>query len=130
MSLPRVYILTAMLAFHVTTVVAQSQSPSSLGGDSLSMEQQIEVGDILTKEAGAALHGGNFPLSVNGKVPTHIELRPMPENINSIAPQFRNHSYIVVDEQIAIVEPESRNIVAVPQRWQRPSDGAAAPHTR
>jgi hypothetical protein len=114
-------VLSAALALYVTMASAQSNPSYKLNADNLSLEQQIQVGDMLTKQAGAPLHGGAFPVSLNSKVPAQIELRPMPESAIAIAPELQGLTYVVVDEEIAIVEPQSRTIVAVLQRWRSPN---------
>jgi Protein of unknown function (DUF1236) len=116
------------LALPITAALAQSGT--SAGPDGLSMEQQTKVGEILTKEAGPPLHGGNFSLAVDSKVPAQVELRPVPASVDVIAPQFRGRNYLVVDEQIAIVDPQSRKIMAVLQRWQSQGGGSVAPQAR
>jgi uncharacterized protein DUF1236 len=65
------------------------------------------------------LHGGSFTLAVDSVVPEQAQLRPVPSSVDAIAPHFRGNSYLVVDEQIAIVEPQTRKIIAVLQRWRR-----------
>jgi hypothetical protein len=122
--------LAICVAFALPITAALAQSGTNAGPDGLSMEQQTKVGDILTKEAGPPLHGGNFSLAVDSKVPAQVELRPVPGGVDAIAPQFRGRSYLVVDEQIAIIDPQSRTIVAVLQRWQSQSGGSAAPQSR
>jgi hypothetical protein len=121
----RLAALSVALMLQITAAAAQSMP--GMKADALSLEQQIKVGEILTKYGGAPLHGGNFSLAVDSKVPAQIELRQVPASVDAIAPQFHGRSYMVVDEQIAIVDPQGRNIVAVLQRWQSQNQGSAKP---
>jgi hypothetical protein len=86
------------------------------GMDSLSIEQQSKVGDLITKDAGMPLAGGRFEIAVGNMVPPEVQLRAIPGNAGEAAPQIQNKSYAVVEEQIAIVDPASRKITAVLQR--------------
>jgi len=52
-------------------------------------------------------------------VPPEIELRALPAKAEAVTPQVRGLNYLVVDELIGLVEPQSRKIVAVLQRWRR-----------
>ena len=83
------------------------------------MEQQIKLGEILSDDAVAPIHGGSFAISIGSVVPEPVELRPVPASVGALAPQFRNTSFIVVDEEIALVDPKTRDIIAVMQRWRR-----------
>jgi hypothetical protein len=60
-SMHRLALLLIMLALQVTAAAAQSPTANA---DGLSMEQQPKVGEILTKDGGAPLHGGNFSLAM------------------------------------------------------------------
>jgi hypothetical protein len=93
---------------------AQSTAKSDRAGmDSLSVEQQSKVGDLITKDAGMPLAAGQFQIAVGNTVPPEVQLRAMPGNAGEAAPQVKNKSYA---EQIAIVDPTSRKITAVLQR--------------
>jgi hypothetical protein len=84
--------------------------------DSLSLEQQSRVGDLITKDAGMPLAAGQFQLAVGNTVPSDVPLRPVPGAAMQAAPQVQSRSYAVVEEQIVIVDPSSRKITAVLQR--------------
>ncbi len=118
----RLIAISALLALHMTT--ASAQSPAPPGSEALSMEQQIKVGEMLTNDGGAALSAGAFALSAGTVVPAAVQLRPVPDNVAAAAPQLRDRTYVVVEEQIAIVEPQTRKVVAVVQRWRPQNEGA------
>ena len=44
-------------------------------------------------------------------LPEPVPLQPLPPSVNELAPQFRGHSYIIVEELIAIIDPNTRTIV-------------------
>lgn len=91
------------------------------GMDSLSLAQQSKIGELITKDAGMPLAAGQFQLAVGSRVPPEVQLRPLPGAAAEAAPQVQNKSYAIVEEQIVIVDPNSRTITAVLQRAQNGS---------
>jgi len=55
----------------------------------------------------------NFNVAVGVAVPRTVALRTVPSSIVTIAPQFRGYSYFATSEQIVIVEPRRKTVVAV-----------------
>lgn len=107
------------LVLQLGAASAQSASnPDRPGMDSLSLEQQSEVGDLITKDAGMPLAAGQFQLAVGNTIPPEVPLRPIPASAADAAPQVQGKNYAVIEEQIVIVDPNSRKITAVLQRAQ------------
>lgn len=63
-------------------------------------------------------------VSVGAQLPTRVDLRPLPREIASMRPQYRNFRYTVSDSEIVIVDPSSRRIVEVIERDGRSGGGA------
>jgi hypothetical protein len=117
--MPKIIVVAAALAFGVSAAMAQTMSAAdSALKDSLSMDQQRQIGEIITNDPTAPLTHINFSLSVDSVVPAEIELRRLPPAAEELAPQFKGHSYIVVEEQIALADPRTRKIVTVIPRWR------------
>ena len=55
----------------------------------------------------------NFRIATGVVVPRTVTLHTLPPTIVEIVPQFRGYSYFVTREQIVIVEPRRKTIVAV-----------------
>jgi len=73
----------------------------------------------------------NFRIATGVVVPRTVVLHTLPVDIVEIVPQFRGHSYFVTNEQIVIVEPRRKTIVAVlpaggTARAQAPADSRAS----
>lgn len=85
---------------------------------SLSAEQQVKVGEILTNEGSPAMPAPNWSFAVDGVVPENVSLKPLPTEVQNVAPQLRALDYVVVEEEIALVDPRSRKILAVLPRWR------------
>jgi Protein of unknown function (DUF1236) len=109
--------LAAGFCLLVSSAAAQapSQSPASKA-DSLSLEQKIKVSEIITKQT-PPLAGPAFPVSVDGVVPSEIQLNSLPSAAEELAPQLHGFSYVVVEELVAIVDPRTRKVEIVFPRW-------------
>ncbi|MBR0925141.1 hypothetical protein ABH973_002335 [Bradyrhizobium ottawaense] len=55
----------------------------------------------------------NFSLSVGTVVPRDIRLQPLPAEVVEIVPQYRGYNFILVKDEIVIVEPSTYKIVTV-----------------
>jgi hypothetical protein len=57
----------------------------------------------------------NIDISVNvgTALPGRVHVRPVPASIISISPEFRGYDYVVVRDEIVIVEPRTRKVVTV-----------------
>lgn len=55
----------------------------------------------------------NFSASVGTVVPRDVQLSTLPADVVEIVPQYRGYSFVLVKDEIVIVEPSSYKIVAV-----------------
>ncbi|WP_050421391.1 DUF1236 domain-containing protein [Bradyrhizobium tropiciagri] len=55
----------------------------------------------------------NFSLSVGTVVPHDVRLQPLPAEVVEILPQYRGYDFVLVKDEIVIVEPSSYKIVTV-----------------
>lgn len=59
------------------------------------------------------LNSVNFSLSVGTVVPRDVRLQPLPSEVVETVPQYRGYDFVLVKDEIVIVEPSSYKIVAV-----------------
>jgi len=104
---------------------ASGQTPADTGERNLSLEQQTKIADVITRDAGQPIRDVHFSLAIGNAVPADVPLRPVPASAAAVAPQFRAASYVAVEEQIALVDSQTRKILAVIQRGLSQSTGAA-----
>jgi hypothetical protein len=100
-------------------VLAAAQGPSTsaaANSDLLSMDQQIKIARLITKQA-PPLTSGAFSIQMDGIVPADIELHSFPVEIEQLAPGLHGFGYVVVEEQIALVDQHTRKIKLVFPRW-------------
>jgi hypothetical protein len=55
----------------------------------------------------------NISVSIGAPLPRSVHFHPVPRDIIAIYPQFRGHSFVVVEDEIVIVEPRTRRVVTV-----------------
>jgi Protein of unknown function (DUF1236) len=108
--------IVGLLAIAATG--AQSQSTVSRA-DALSLEQKTKISQLITKQT-APLASSRFSIAVDSVVPAEIEVQALPPAAEQVAPQVRGYGYVVVEEQIALVEPRSRKVEIVFPRWREP----------
>ncbi|MDN5004598.1 DUF1236 domain-containing protein [Bradyrhizobium sp. GCM10027634] len=69
----------------------------------------------------------NFSLSVGTVVPRDVRLQPLPADVVQIMPQYRGYNFVLVKDEIVIIEPSSYKIVAVLPYSGRSTASAPAP---
>jgi len=60
----------------------------------------------------------SLPSAHDRVVPAEIQLQPLPSEAKELAPQVRGFGYVVVNEEIALVDQRTRKVVLVFQRWR------------
>ncbi len=94
----------------------QTQTPqgtTSGGSVQLSQEQKTRVHEIVVKESSARVENVDFSLSVGTVVPRHIKLVTLPAELVEIVPQYRSYRFIIVRDEILIIDPNTFRIVAI-----------------
>lgn len=70
----------------------------------------------------------NFSVSVGGVVPRDLRFQPLPAEVVEVMPQYRGYNFLVIRDDIVIVDPSTYQIVDVLPRAG--SSTAAAPASR
>jgi hypothetical protein len=79
----------------------------------LSIEHHARFRDSIRSEQVAPLNDVRFHVTVGEPVPRTVHLNRMPARILEYAPQYRGYEYILVGDEILIVDPRTLKIVAV-----------------
>lgn len=87
---------------------AKSDAPAAL-----SAEQHAKIWTTLRGEKTERLTNVPFSTTVGGIVPGTIHLYSLPVSILEYAPQYRDYEYILVGDEILIIDPRTLRIVAV-----------------
>jgi len=95
------------------------QSSTQTGGSrgasvQLSQDQRTKITAVIGK--GHAAHVANnvkFNVTVGAMVPRDIHVEVLPTDIVEIVPQYEGFDYVVVGDEILIIDPDTMEIVAV-----------------
>ncbi|THK36999.1 DUF1236 domain-containing protein [Ensifer sp. MPMI2T] len=90
------------------------QGQATGGGDvNVTVEQKTEITQIV-KEENVEPVDVDFNVTVGAAVPETVELRPLPQRIVKIVPQYEGYRFFVLaDGRIVIVEPSSLKIIVI-----------------
>lgn len=107
---------TATAAPPVPPSEPAGAQPSRAGSSSviaLDTQQQTSVGHALAQRGVRPLTNVTFSIAVGTKVPAAVQLRALPADLVTFIPQYRGYSFVVVEEQVVIVDPGTHEIVAI-----------------
>jgi Protein of unknown function (DUF1236) len=79
----------------------------------LSTEQHAKVWESVRSEKAERHTGAKFSITVGEMVPQTVHLNRLPARVYEYAPQYRGFEYILVGDEILIVDPRTHRIVAV-----------------
>jgi len=86
-------------------------SVQAMGSAHISKENASRIADTLM--ATASPQNVNINVSVGGLLPGEVDLRPLPPAVVELVPEYRGYDYVVVNEEIFIVEPSTRRVVEI-----------------
>jgi Protein of unknown function (DUF1236) len=79
----------------------------------LSNEQHVRIRDTLRGEKVEHLKNVQFAITIGEAVPRTVHLYKLPVRIVEYVPEYRDYEYILVGDEILIVDPRTFRIVAV-----------------
>lgn len=82
-------------------------------GAKLSTEQRTQITSVIRSQRVAPVTNVNFSVSVGTRVPRTVEFHTLPAEVVTIYPQWRGYRFIIVKEEIVIIDPNTYEIVAV-----------------
>jgi Protein of unknown function (DUF1236) len=84
------------------------------GGAKLSTEQRTKITTVIRNEHVAPTTNVNFSIAVGTRVPREgVNFRPLPAEVVTIYPQWRGYEFILVRDQILVIDPATLEIVAI-----------------
>jgi Protein of unknown function (DUF1236) len=95
--------------------VGQGQDRASGRASMVNDEQRTKVVERLGRERDSwrDTQSLNIRVRVGERLPDRVRPRPLPSDIVRIAPEYRGYDYTMIEDEIAIVDPRSRDIVDV-----------------
>jgi hypothetical protein len=86
------------------------------------VQEQTRISQSISRLNVRPLTNVNFSVAVGTVIPRNVRMQPLPADIVQVVPQYRGYNFVVVRDEIVIIEPSSYKIAAVLPR----SGGRAA----
>lgn len=104
-----------------STTTAQQPAQNSPASSSTSVnasvniddQQRTRISESVSRLNVHPLTSVNFSLSVGTVVPGDVRLQPLPAEVVEVVPQYRGYDFVLVKDEIVIVEPSTKKIVTV-----------------
>ena len=85
---------------------------AAAGSANLSTEQRTKINTILRQNKVEPAHL-NVSVRVGTRVPESVRFYPLPAEVFVVYPEWRGYSYILVGDQILVINPRTHEIVAI-----------------
>jgi hypothetical protein len=94
---------------------SRTQTTGQAGaGAKLSTEQRTKITTVIKEQHVQPVTNVNFSISVGTRVPrSGVTFHPLPVEIVTLYPQWRGYEYILVRDQILVIDPRTGEIVDV-----------------
>jgi hypothetical protein len=93
---------------------SKSQTTGQAGaGGKLSTEQRTKITTVIKSQHVQPLNNVNFSISVGTRIPRGVSFHPLPAEVVTYYPEWRGYEFILVGDQIVVVDPRTLEIVAV-----------------
>ena len=103
-----------MMSVAIAALIAGTGFANAQGADGkLSTEQRTKITTVIKSQNVRPVTNVNFSISVGTRVPRDVSFHALPSRVATIYPEWRSYKYILVNEQIVIVDPNTFEIVAI-----------------
>lgn len=85
---------------------------AAAGAAKLTTEQRSKITTVIRQQKVEPV-SLNISVRIGARVPSHVHFYPLPVQVVEIYPQWRGYRYILVGDEIVIVDPDTYMIVAV-----------------
>jgi Protein of unknown function (DUF1236) len=96
---------------------AEGKSETTIGqagaGAKLSGEQRTKITTVIRSQHVEPLKNVNFSISVGTRVPHDVRFHALPAEVVTVYPEWRGYEFILVNDQIVVIDPRTFEIVAV-----------------
>lgn len=90
-----------------------SKAAGSRGAVQLSQTQRSKIQSIIGHSRAARVTNVDFNVAVGVTIPRSVHVEVLPETIVEVVPQFEGFDYIIVGDNILIIDPDSLEIVDI-----------------
>lgn len=95
------------------TTADRSSNTDVKASANINDQQRTHISTSISHLNVQPLSNVNFSLSVGTVVPRDVRLQPLPAEVVEIVPQYRGYDFVLVKDEIVIVEPSTYKIVTV-----------------
>jgi hypothetical protein len=88
-----------------------AEPSGAMTGKKLDQSQEMKIQETIHNQRVEREPNVDFSVSIGAIVPPHHHFHVLPTEIVSIVPEYRGYDYIVVNDEILIVEPRTHRIV-------------------
>jgi len=106
-----------------------STTQGSTNTGAVTQEKQTKFNAVIEKQRIQPVTNANFSVSVGTSIPRSVQLHQVPRDIVTVYPEYRGKEFVVVHDEIVIVEPGTRKIVTVIPRSGRATTGTSTSRT-
>jgi len=93
---------------------SKSQTTGQAGaGAKLSTEQRTKITTVIKSQHVQPLNNVNFSISIGTRVPRGVSFHPLPAEVVTVYPEWRGYEFVLVGDQIVVIDPRTLEIVAV-----------------
>jgi hypothetical protein len=92
---------------------SQTTTGQAGAGAKISTEQRTKITTVIRNEHVQPLTNVNFNISVGTRIPREVSYHPLPAEVVTIYPEWRGYNYVLVRDQIIVIDPQTFEIVAV-----------------
>jgi uncharacterized protein DUF1236 len=83
-------------------------------GGKLSTEQRTKITTVIKEQRVQPVTNVNFSISVGTRVPrSGVTFHPLPAQVVTVYPEWRGYEFILVRDQIVVIDPRTLEIVAI-----------------
>jgi hypothetical protein len=93
---------------------SKSQTTGQAGaGAKPSTEQRTKITTVIRDQHVQPLKNVNFSISVGARVPRDVSFHPLPAEVVTVYPEWRGFEFVLVNNQIIVINPRTLEIVDV-----------------
>jgi len=92
---------------------SQTTTGQAGAGAKLSTEQRTKITTVIRNEHVAPVTNVNFSISVGTRIPRDVSYHVLPTEVVTVYPQWRGYNYVLVRDQILVIDPQTFEIVAI-----------------
>jgi hypothetical protein len=92
---------------------AGAEGSSAKGSASLTTEERTKITTVIKEAKVRPLDNVTFAVSVGTRVPHDVHLNALPREVVAVHPAWRRYEYVLVRDDIIVIDPASFEIVAV-----------------